>query len=394
MIERLLGRIPLSAPEVHELVGQLLDPGVPDARKAGMLVALQAKGETVEELRALADAMLERAVPVRVSGVLDTCGTGGDGSGSINLSTAAALVVAAAGVPVCKHGNRAVSSRCGSADVLEALGIPLTTDPREAEQRLARLGFVFLLAPAFHPATRAVATARRELAIRTVFNLLGPLTNPARPTWQLTGAADVRSAELLAGALRGRVQRAYVVHGEGGWDEATPVGPFRRWVPLEPSEPGPAAKSRSAEASEAARTGRDLRQRPRAEEIGSQAPSEATASAASEEHSERARSDFRSEQGHASEGGKHVRCDLVEPLAWGIPRCRPEDLAGGSPAENAERLRAVFSGERGPVRDAVVLSAALALELAGVACERAAVRRAQEVLDSGAVARLCEVLRG
>ena len=155
-------------------------------------------------------------------------GTGGDGSGSLNLSTGAALVAAAAGVPIVKHGNRSVSSKSGSADVLEALGIRLPQTPAAARRRCStRRSFTFLFAPNFHPAMKAIAPVRRALGIRTVFNLLGPLTNPAAPPFGLIGAFDLPTARLLADALAGMpIQRAFVVHGEPGWDEATPVGPF------------------------------------------------------------------------------------------------------------------------------------------------------------------------
>jgi anthranilate phosphoribosyltransferase len=157
---------------------------------------------------------------------VDTAGTGGDGTNSFNLSTAAALLAASLGVPVAKHGNRSVSSRCGSADLIEALGLPAPADPLEAGARLARDGFVFLFAPHFHPSLRALAALRRELGVRTVFNLLGPLVNPARPSHQLIGAASPELAARLARAAAELGQRAFVVHGSG-FDEATPCGPFR-----------------------------------------------------------------------------------------------------------------------------------------------------------------------
>jgi anthranilate phosphoribosyltransferase len=154
-------------------------------------------------------------------------GTGGDGSGSLNLSTGAALLAASCGQPVVKHGNRAVSSRCGSADVLEALGLTLAADVAAAERDFRRTGFTFLFAPTFHPAMRMLARVRRDLGVRTVFNLLGPLSNPARPPHAVIGAFSPKAAALMAGALAGlEARRSFVVHGAPGWDEATPAGPF------------------------------------------------------------------------------------------------------------------------------------------------------------------------
>ena len=156
-------------------------------------------------------------------------GTGGDGSGSLNLSTGAALLAAACGLPVVKHGNRSVSSKSGSADVLEALGVTLPADPAAARALLDATNFTFLFAPNFHPAMKAIAPVRRALGVRTVFNILGPLTNPAAPPFAMIGAFDLPTARLLADTLAGMpIQRCFVVHGEPGWDEATPVGPFTR----------------------------------------------------------------------------------------------------------------------------------------------------------------------
>ncbi len=232
-LERLYDGEDLAEAEAEALLAMLVDPEVPEAVKGGALIALRAKGETPEELRGLARAMRERAAPLpeRPEGVLvDTCGTGGDGSSSFNISTAAALLLAGLGLRVVKHGNRSVSSRSGSADVLEALGIGLPSTPEAAGAMLRATGFTFLFAPRFHAATAAVVPTRRALKTRTVFNLLGPLTNPARPTHQLIGAFSAGAAERMAHCLSGLgVTRAFVVHGAAGWDEATPVGPFELW---------------------------------------------------------------------------------------------------------------------------------------------------------------------
>lgn len=230
LLERLLDRHDLDEEQAGLLLQGLMAPDVPDVVKGAVLAALRTKGETGAELRGLAMAMRARAIPVLLpEGVhaLDTCGTGGDGSGSFNVSTAAAILVAALGVPVVKHGNRSVSSRCGSADIVEALGLPLCADAAHARAQLVDHGFAFLFAPTFHPATAAIGAVRRTLGVRTTFNLLGPLTNPASPAFQLVGAASPSIARKLADALSGMpVQRAMVVNGTPSWDEATPFGPF------------------------------------------------------------------------------------------------------------------------------------------------------------------------
>jgi len=195
-----------------------------------LLAALRAKGVTADEVRGFAGAMRSLArKPELPAGIdaIDIVGTGGDASGSLNLSTGAALLAAACGLPVVKHGNRSISSRSGSADLIEQLGFTLPLDETQAAQCFAATGFTFLFAPYFHPAMRALAPIRAALGIRTVFNLLGPLTNPAAPRFRLIGAYDAATAELMAGTLAGMdIERAWVVHGAAGWDEATPIGPF------------------------------------------------------------------------------------------------------------------------------------------------------------------------
>ncbi len=191
---------------------------------AGLLVALAARGETAEEITGAADALREVAVRFEHSATdaIDTCGTGGDGLGSFNLSTAAALVATAAGARVIKHGNRSLSSRCGSADLLEAAGLPLELSQAEASAVFAEEGIVFLFAPAWHPAMRHAAPVRRALGVRTIFNFLGPLCNPGRVRRQLLGVSDAARVEDFERALAGLGhERAYVVHGGGGADELT-----------------------------------------------------------------------------------------------------------------------------------------------------------------------------
>ena len=327
-LDRLLAGADLTEALAGEVLMALTDPDCPPALAGAVLTALRMKGETAGEIRGFARAMrgLARRPDVDVSeGLADIVGTGGDGSGSLNLSTGTALLAAACGVPVMKHGNRSVSSRSGSADVLEELGMGLPLDEQTAVRCLNATGFSFLFAPYYHPAMKSVAAVRGALGVRTVFNVLGPLTNPAEPPFGLIGAYSPDMAELMAEALSGtNIERVYVVHGDPGWDEATPVGPFQ----LFDVTPG------------------------RVERL------------------------------------------VRDPLEWGLERCRPEDLAGGDAEHNAARLRAVFSGEEaGAHRDALILGAALVLELTGKAQDPAeAVSLAVEALDSGKATELLEAI--
>jgi len=198
---------------------------------AALLTALRIKGETVDEITAFARVMRSKVTPVKStvhSRVLDTCGTGGDGSGSFNISTAAAFVAAGAGVPVAKHGNRSVSSRCGSADVLRELGVNIEADPESVRRCLDEAGICFIFAPLFHPAMKHAIGPRREIGIRTVFNILGPLTNPAGASCQLLGVYEPELCETMAEVLhRLGSRKAYVVHGHGHLDEVALSGPTR-----------------------------------------------------------------------------------------------------------------------------------------------------------------------
>ncbi len=230
MLDRLLDGNSLSEREAHALMVRLAEGDMAPALAGALLAGLRAKGETAEEIRGFATAMRELAVhPVIPDGAptVDTVGTGGDGSGSLNLSTGTGLLAAASGARVVKHGNRSVSSRSGSADMLECLGMPLPLHEKEAVACLEATSFTFLFAPAYHPAMKAVVPVRGALSVRTVFNMLGPLTNPAAPPFQLIGAWSQDAAKLMAEALAGMpIERAFVVHGAPGWDEATPVGEF------------------------------------------------------------------------------------------------------------------------------------------------------------------------
>lgn len=220
----------LSREQAHDLMTQVMAGAVPAARLAGLLIALRAKGETVAEITGLAQAMRENAVGVvpRRDDVVDTCGTGGDGLGTFNISTATAFVAAAMGCGVAKHGNRAVSSACGSADVLEALGLEVSLDATRAAALVDEIGLGFLFAPDLHPAMKHAMPARRALGVRTVFNVLGPLTNPAGARRQLLGVFAADLCEPLArvlGALG--AEKAFVVHGADGLDEVSLTGPTR-----------------------------------------------------------------------------------------------------------------------------------------------------------------------
>src|SRR3954469_3701010 len=273
-LQQLLDGRDLSREEAREVMGTIMRGETTPAQIGGFLIALRVKGETADEIAGCAEAMREHVLPVRPrrDDLVDTAGTGGAAAGTINISPAPALVAAAAGAAVAKHGNRAVSSASGSADVLEALGFTLEQDPARIAQSIDELGFGFLFAPSHHPAMRHAAPVRRELATRTVFNVLGPLTNPAGARAQVVGVyspALVRTiAEVLA---RLGARRAFVVHGAGGIDELSPAGP-----------------NLVAE---------------------------------------------------VVDGEVHER--EIDPLELSVQRCRPEELEGGSPAENAEAIRGV-----------------------------------------------------
>lgn len=327
-LERLLDRSNLSEQEASELLVALTDPTLAPAMGGAVLAALRAKGVTADEVRGFAKSMrkLARRPELSPGGPLvDMVGTGGDGSGSFNLSTGAALLVASMGIRVAKHGTSSVSSRSGSADVIRALGLGLPLDERASGECLDATGFTFFFAPHYHPAMKAVMPIRQALGVRTVFNILGPLSNPAEPDFHLIGAYDVDIAELMAETMAGMpLQRAYVVHGASGWDEATPIGPFT----LFDVTPGKVVRStRSAE-------------------------------------------------------------------EFMLPQCSVDELKGGDAAYNAEHLRAVLEGrEQGAHRNALILQAALVLELLGKAASaQDAAHMAQDAIESGAGRRLLEKL--
>jgi anthranilate phosphoribosyltransferase len=325
-LAQLLDGRDLSREEARTVMGSIMTGEATPAQIAGFLIALRTKGETADEIAGCAEAMREHALPVRPqrADLVDTAGTGGDGAKTINISTAAALVAAAAGAGVAKHGNRAVSSASGSADVLEALGFELELPPERVATSIDELGFGFLFAPTHHPAMRHAAPVRRELAARTVFNVLGPLTNPAGARAQVVGVYAPELVRTIAEVLAQLgASRAFVVHGAGGIDELSPAGP--NFV---------------------------------CEVVG---------------------------------GSVHAR--NIDPLELGVARCDPSELRGGLPEENAAAIRAVFAGQNGGRRSAILLNAAGAIAAGGHAEDlREGLELARQAVDSGAAAARLEEL--
>jgi anthranilate phosphoribosyltransferase len=221
----------LTAEETAWAMNEIMEGAATPAQIAGFGVALRIKGETAGEVTGLAQAMLDHAAPISIPGrTVDLVGTGGDGARTVNISTMGTIAAAAAGARMLKHGNRAASSACGTADVLEALGVVIDLPPSATEQLVAEIGAGFLFAPLYHPALRHVIVPRRELGVPTVFNILGPVANPAWPAVQALGVADERIGPILAGVLAGRGCSALVFHGDDGLDELTTTGPSTVWV--------------------------------------------------------------------------------------------------------------------------------------------------------------------
>jgi anthranilate phosphoribosyltransferase len=319
ILQRLAERRDLSRVEAARAVEQMVDGHVSDVQAAAFLMGLRVKGETSEEIAGLADALRRRALVVETSDpgrLVDIVGTGGDGLGTFNVSTTAAFVAAGAGVRVAKHGNRAASSRCGSADVLEALGVRIDVGPAGIATCIEEVGMGFMLASLHHPASGRVAGVRKMLGVRTVFNFLGPLTNPAKVGRLVLGVSAAEYVDVLAEALaRMGCERALVVHGADGMDELSVTGP-----------------STVVEVS--------------GEGVG--------------------------------------RPQSLDPETCGLGRYRLEDLAGGSPEENAVITRGVLAGGQGARRDSVLLNAAAALYVAGAASSlREGVDQARLSIDSG-----------
>ena len=314
----------LDESEAERAFDMIMSGDATPSQMGGFLMALRVRGETVDEIAGAARIMRAKAVPIAAPpGAIDTCGTGGDASGSFNVSTASALVVAGCGVPVAKHGNRALSSQSGSADVLTALGVDIDAELEIVRQCLWEIGIGFLMAPRHHGATRHVAPTRVELGTRTIFNLLGPLSNPAAVRRQLVGVFAGEWVRPIAEVLhRLGAERAWVVHGDG-LDELTTAG---------------------------------------------------TSHVA------------------ALADGKIETFDLAAEDV-GLPRARPEDLAGGDPGHNARLMRDLLDGAGGPLRDIVLLNAGAALLIAGrVDALADGIELAARSLDSGAARRVLEAL--
>ncbi len=231
LLGALIRRQTLTPEEAAWAMNEIMDGAASSAQIAAFGIALRMKGETVSEMTGLAQAMLRHATPISVRGpVVDLVGTGGDGAHTVNISTMGAIVAAAAGARVVKHGNRAASSSCGAADVLEALGVVIDLPPAATAQLAEEIGIAFLFAPLYHPALRHTAGPRSELRVPMVFNFLGPVANPARPGSQAVGVSDPRMGEVIAGVLAGRGCSALVFHGDDGLDELTPTTTSTVWV--------------------------------------------------------------------------------------------------------------------------------------------------------------------
>ncbi|MGY6500254.1 MAG: anthranilate phosphoribosyltransferase [Acidimicrobiales bacterium] len=318
----------LTADQTHAALVDILSGGASDARIAGFIVALRLKGETVDEVTGMVDAMLDASEPLPIDiDPVDIVGTGGSASRrvhALNVSTMASFVAAGAGATVCKHGNRRASSTSGAFDLLDELGVVVDLHGDEVATCVREVGLGFAFARSFHPAMRFAGPVRAELGIPTVMNLLGPLSHPARTRRQVIGVGDPRSIDLVAGVLAARgAERSLVAHGHDGLDELTVTGPTDiRWV-------------RDGE----------------------------------------------------------VVAETLDPVSLGLPHRTPDQLAGGSPATNADIARRVFAGEAGPVRDIVVLNAAAGLWVGGQADTLAhGIELAGAAIDDGRVSQTLERL--
>jgi anthranilate phosphoribosyltransferase len=318
-IDALASRRDLSSEQAAAVLAEIMEGNASEVQTAAVLIALRTKGETVDELVGLATTMRRLARPVRTGrdDLIDTAGTGG-GRPTFNVSTTAALIAAGAGCAVAKHGNRSATGLSGSADLLEALGVRIDLDPEAVARCIEEAGFGFMFAPAHHGATRFVVPVRKELAVRTIFNFLGPLTNPAGAARQVIGVSDAAFLDTIAGALsKLGARKALVVSSADGLDEMSTSG-TTRVVEVD----GP--------------------------------------------------------QLHSYE---------VSPEDVGLPRARPEELAGGTPEDNAETTRRIFAGEPGPQRDLAVLNAGAAIYVAGRAeTLEVGVREAEAAIDDGRAA--------
>ena len=227
-LEKLIRYEDLTETEAHCLISMIMDGKLTNLEIAGILTALIMKGETSDEIIGFSKGMKERALKINTGDrtLIDVCGTGADNSNSFNISTLTAFVLAGAGLKVVKHGNRSISSKCGSADLIKAFGIRIALNEQEVIQSLNETNFAFIFAPAFHPSMKIVAPIRKELAIKTIFNIMGPLTNPAEPQYQMVGVYDQSKARTIAEFFLKQQKKAFVIHSTNGWDEATTICPF------------------------------------------------------------------------------------------------------------------------------------------------------------------------
>ena len=328
-IVKIVNKEDLKYDEAYTVMNEIMSGNTTQTQNAAFLAALSTKStkaETIEEISGCAAAMRAHAIPVEHDlEAMEIVGTGGDNAHSFNISTTSAMVLAAAGIPVAKHGNRAASSSCGTADCLEALGVNIELEPERCAELLKEVGICFLFAQKYHTSMKYVGAVRRELGIRTVFNILGPLTNPAHPTMQLLGVYDESLVQPLAQVLADLgIRRGMVVYGQEKLDEISLCAPTTIC--------------------------------------------------------------------EIKEG--FYRSFVIRPEDFGLTRCDPEALRGGTPAENAEIVRSVLGGERGPRRDVVCLNAGAGLYIGGKAESFAeGVKLAGEIIDSGAALAKMEAFR-
>lgn len=323
LLSALIAKRDVSRDEAQAAMHEIMGGRASEAQIAAFIVALRAKGESVEEMAGLVDGMYSAAVTVDAGDdVVDLVGTGGDRAGTFNISTTAALVAAGAGVKIAKHGNRAASSQTGSADLLERLGIRLDLPPAATVGMIREIGFGFFFAPAYHPAMRFAGPVRRQLGVRTVFNFLGPLCNPANTKRAAIGVSDAAMAERMAGVMAARgAEYAFVFHGHGGLDELSTAGVSTV---------------------------------------------------------------------HRIRNGE-ITTAQFQPSDFGVPRSSIEELQGGDAAENERITRMVIEGAQGPYRDIVVINAAPAIVVAGLADGfEDGILLAQQAIDGGSAAAVLE----
>jgi anthranilate phosphoribosyltransferase len=313
----------LTIDEATETMGEILDNKVTEAQIGAFLVSLHVKGESVSEIAGGARAMRSRAIRVTPSRIplVDTCGTGGDHSGTFNISTTAALVAAGAGVAIAKHGNRSVTSRSGSADLLEILGVPIIQEPEKIADAINGNGFGFLFAPVFHPSLKPIMPVRRQLGVRTLFNILGPLANPTGLTSQVLGVSSTELLEKMPQVMAELgCKKGFVVHGPDGIDELTTTG-VNHVVEI---------------------------------------------------------------SNHTGDGKPEIRSFALDPSEYKFLLAEKEEIMGGTPEENAEITLSILKGDQGPARDTTLLNASLAIVVGGKADTiEEGIEKARKSIDSG-----------